>query len=595
MPLARRAWVGDGRRGASVAADGTIDWYCPSGLTGRPALWRLLEPSGAAVRVGPVRDGGGARRHLPFSTQSYRAGTNVVETVMEGPAGRRVSVVDLMPWSGPGQETPGAIIRLVRALSGPVEVEVEVMPGARRAPLAAPSAAGLVLEDLEVRAGGRFRYEPLGREEDRWRAVLTLDAGEETVVTVGPRDLSLPPAHRLLEDTAEAWRSWAAGVVYAGPYRPAVERALLAVRMLSAPSGAPHAAGTTSLPRRVGSERSADDRWVRLRDVTLAARVLAGAGLAEDAEAAERWLRETLSTAHLPWPGWLDADGQPVPEADEWPFAGWRGAGPVRHGRAPVGPDAGLIGDVVAAVGASMTGPLGRLDDPGPLSAAWPALAEATDRAADEWRHPDHGRWEIERPRRTYVAGRVGVWFALDRMARLARARNPLDLQAVAWQQEAAAVMGWLEGAALAADGGLRMDGASPSDEPDAALLSVAWRGPWPAWHPVVRATVDRVLERQGHDLLLYRYTDRVADERSGPDHPDLEASLLAVKALARTGRWEDAHERMEAVVGLVGAGAGLFPETADPVSGELFGNFPCTAPALALVDAALELESGPR
>lgn len=587
--------MGDGRHGASVAADGTVDWFCPAGLTAEPALWRLLDGAGAAVRVGPVRDGGGARRHLPAATQAYLPGTNVLETVMEGPAGRRVAVLDFMPWPGPGLDTPGAVVRLVRALSGPVEVEVEVLPGRPRRRPAVPSSAGLVLDDLEISAGAPFRYEPLGRDTDRWRAVLTLDGGEETVVTIGPRSVTLAPARRSLDDTVTAWRSWSAGVVHAGGYRPVVERALLTLRMLTGPGGAPHGAGTSSLPRRVGSERTADDRWVRLRDVTLAARVLAGSGLAEDAVAAERWLRETLSTAHLPWPGWFDADGQPVPDADEWPYAGWRGSGPVRAGREGVGPDAGLLGDVVSAIGASMTGPLGRVDDPGPLSAAWPALAGATDRAADGWRDPDTGRWEIEQPRRTYVAGRLGVWFALDRMTRLARARNPLDLQAVGWQQEAREVMAWLEGAALAPDGGLRMDGASASDEPDAALLAVAWRGPWPAGHPVVRATLDRVLERQGHDLLVYRYPDRVADGRAGPDLPDLEASLMAVKALARTGRWEEAHERMEAVVGLAATGAGLFPETADPVSGELFGNFPASAPALALVDAALELESGPR
>ena len=580
-----------------MAADGTIDWFCPTGITGQPALWRLLDDSGAAVRVGPVRETAAARRHLPSSTQSYRTGTNVLETTMVGPAARRVSLVDFMPWTGPGSETPGAVVRVVRALSGPVEVEVEVVPGGGRSRKAVPTSAGLILDGLEVRTGGQFHYSPLGRDEDRWRCVITLDSGEETVVTVGPRELQLPAAHRMLEDTVTAWRSWIAGAVYAGPYRPSVERALLATRMLSGPGGAPHAAGTSSLPRRVGSERADDDRWVRLRDVTLATAVMAGMGLAEDAEAAERWLRETLTTAHLPWPGWFDADGQPVPEAEEWPFRGWRGSGPVRRGRLPVGPDAGLIGDVVAAIGASMTGPFARADDPGPLSAAWPALAAAADLAADEWRNPDTGRWEIARPRRAYVEGRLRVWSALDRMTRLARARNPLDLQAVAWQQECRDVLAWLEGPALAADGGLRMDGgtSSASDEPDAALLSVAWRGPWPASHPVVRATVERSLERQSQDLLLHRYSDRVADELAGPDHPDLETSLMAVKALARIGRWEEAHERMEAVVGLVGAGAGLMAETADPVSGELFGNFPATAPDLALLDAALELDRGPR
>lgn len=583
-----------------MAADGTVDWYCAGGLSADPELWRLLDGSGAALRVGPVREGGAARHRLPPSRQSYLRGTNVVETVMEGPAGRRVAVLDLMRWPGPGMDAPGGVVRLVRALSGPVDIEVEVLPGRPRPRAVTPSGTGLVMGSLQIGARARFLAAPLGRDVERWRAVVRLDPGEEFVVTIGERDQSLPispdAAHQALDETGAAWRSWLAGAVYTGPHREAVERALLSVRMLTGPGGAPHAAGTTSLTRRVGSERTADDRWVRLRDVAMAARVFAAAGLAEDGEAAERWMRETLSTAHLPWPGWFDRDGQPVPEGEEWPLAGWRTAGPVLHGRVPVGADIGAIGEVVAAVGSTRTGPLGRPGEPGPLSAAWPALAAATDWAADHWRRPDSGRWEIGRPAREYVAGRLALWSALDRMTRLARADDPLNLPAVAWQQESRDVLHWLETSGRAPDGGLRLDGGSPeSDEPDAALLAAAWQGPWPATHPVVVSTVDRVLERLGSEQFLYRYTDRVADGRPGPDNPDLESTLLAVKALARLGRWEEAHERLEAVVRLAGAGAGVVTETADPVSGELFGNLPSTATALALVDAALSLESGPR
>ncbi len=141
------------------------------------------------------------------------------------------------------------------------------------------------------------------------------------------------------------------------------------------------------------------------------------------------------------------------------------------------------------------------------------------------------------------------------------------------------------------------MDGSPGApDEADAALLAVAWSGPWPVAHPLVAATVDRVTERLSSGSLLFRYSDRVADERAGPDHPDLEASLLAVRALARLGRWEEAHERMEGVTGLVTrAGPGLLSETADPLSGELYGNLPSTAASLALVEAALALAGGPR
>lgn len=600
VPLGRRAWIGDGRRGASVSPDGTIDWYAHDGLQSRPDLWRLLDEAGPAVRVGPVREGAEARRHPPATRLSYLPGTNVVEAVTDGPSGRRVSVTDFVPWPPTGA---GGVVRLVRALSGPVDVEVEVLAGPDRRPGGGtrPVVAhgqGVLLDGLPILAPGPFEAAPLDRDTGRWRSVIHLEPGQEVVVTLGFDDPVGPDAaHRLLDATRTAWRSWSGLIGYSGPYRNSVERALLAIRSLTGLTGAPAGSGTTSLPRRVGSERSSDDRWMCLRDVASAVGVWADCGLSEEAEAAETWLRRTVQDAHLPWPAWFDSDGQPVPDAEALPFTGWRRSEPVVAGRTQPEPDVGLVGSVCSAIGASMRGPGGRAADPGQLSAAWPRLADATDWAADHWRRPDSGVWEIGRPYRLYAAGRVSVWSALDGMARRARQTNPLDLGAAGWQQEGRDLLSWLESEAVADDGGLKMDGAPGApDEPDAALLSVAWSGPWSLAHPVVPATVDRVVERLSSGPLLYRYSDRVSDERAGPDHPDLEASFQAVRALAALGRWEEAHDRMEAATGLIeGAGAGLLTETADPVSGQLYGNFPHTAGALALVAAALALDAGPR
>ena len=617
VPLARRAWIGDGRRGALVTADGTIDWFSPDGISHPTAFWRLLDPAGGALRVGPVREGTGVTRNLPASTQSYRPGSNTVETVIDAGRGRSVVVVDALPWLGPYLDAPGRVVRLVRALAGPVDVEIEVLPsgrlgaagsvGASPAREVAASEGAIVVDGLAVRAGVRFEAAPLSRDEPRWRAVHTLDAGEALVVTAGPAETDLPltarAAQQLIDDADRAWRSWGGLLAYDGPYRDAVERALLAVRSLTVTGGAPTAAGTTSLPRRVGGERTSDDRWVKLRDAASAARILARAGLAEDAEGAETWLRAAVTDAPVPWPVVLDPDGQPVPEVEELSLEGWRRGQPVVLGWDGERVDLGVFGDVVSAVGASATGPGGRAGDAGQLSAAWPALAAAADWVADHWRQPDSGVWLTAGPARALVTSRLDAWYGLDRMARLARAANPLDLDAVGWQQGARAVAAWLEEWAITPDGGLGMEGAGDSEsrsgaseEPDAALLSVAWRGPWPDRHPVVAATVDRVLERLGSGSLVYRYSDRVDDGRAGGDSPDLVASLWAVKALARLERWDEAHERMEAVVGLARQGGlGLLSEAADPVSGELLGNLPCTAAHLALAEAAMELAAGPK
>jgi hypothetical protein len=582
VPLARRAWIGDGTRGALVAADGTMDWYLPHRIGGAAACWRLLDPRGGAVRVGPWRETTGAARRLPAATQRYRSRSNVVETIIEGQGGRRVAVVDALPWPGPGLAAPGWVLRLVEVLAGPIDVEVEVIPSGywRQAAKISVSSEGLVIDDVRVRSPIPLEPAPLSRDEPRWRGVQRFETGEAIAVTIGPVDsdatVTVDAARRIIAVTDVAWQSWLSALYFDGPHVDVVERALLAMRSLTGPEGAPLSAGSTSLPRRVGGERTEDDRWVRVRQVAGAAATYAELGLHEDAEAAEGWLRTALLDAPIPWPSWLDVDGQPPAELEELSLEGWRRSQPVVAGRPEEPPDPGLLGAVIAAIDTPARGPAGRRGVRGPLSGAWPALRAAADWTADHWADSD------------LTSARTCAWSGLDAMARLARVANPLDLDAVAWQQEAREILNRLESNSVASEGGLIGGGKNKSDEPRADLLPVAWTGPWPASSPIVAATVDRVLERLTSSSLLYRWADAT------DDGPDLEASLWAVRALAVLGRWEDAHERMEAVAALTGP-TNLLAQAADPVAGELLGNLPSTAAGLAFIDSALALRNGPR
>ena len=215
VPLGSRGWIADGGRGGLVSADGTIDWYCPAGISGAPACWSLLDPIGGAVRVGPVRTGTGAGRRLPPFQQTYRDGSNVLETILPDGTGGRLSIVDLLPWSGPGQRPAGMVVRIVTALAGPVDVEVEVVPAGawRPAHEVAAFEAGLVVDGLVVHTGFPLRFEPLGRDRPRWRGVVRLEPGETFVVTLEDsrdeeRPHSVDSARRAAADTEQAWRSW---------------------------------------------------------------------------------------------------------------------------------------------------------------------------------------------------------------------------------------------------------------------------------------------------------------------------------------------------------------------------------------------------
>ncbi|MGH9078320.1 MAG: glycoside hydrolase family 15 protein, partial [Acidimicrobiales bacterium] len=511
MPLGARACLSDASSGALVAADGTIDWWCPGRFDAPAVLSRLVDPAGGALGTAPAQPGGAAPGP---GAQAYLAGTNVVRTV-HGATEAWLEVVDFMPWSGPGTAAPGRIVRLLTARRGPVVVAVDVAPGAGYGPARDVSAwsEGVAFDRTVVRTGVAMRPLASGTAGARhpscrglWQGQLALDAGQSAVVTVdreGPAPvvaLSPDGAHRELERTVAAWRSWLAGAEVDGPWAPAVARSLLAVRGQSV-GGAPAAAATTSLPRVPGGERQCDGRVARTRDAAAAALAWARVGLAEDSEAAERWLRAALAAdggngagkdrpstvapagGAAPAAGdasepeaWgpsavLALDGGPAPELTELGLAGWRGSRPVVVG-APAGRlDLDLTGDFWAAVTAA-AGPAGAspLPGAGPLTGQWPALAAWADWLAANWSRPDVGVWgsgAAGTPAgagpapRCGAASRVQVWRALDRATRLARAANPLDLSAIPWQQAAVATRRWLEGRA-APDGSLAGGGGGP-------------------------------------------------------------------------------------------------------------------------------------
>ena len=603
VPLASHAMISDTATCALVGADGTLDWWCPDRFDRDAAFYRLLDPvAGGALRVGPVRDAIPGRRRPAAGSQSYDVRTNIVRTRIRAPGGE-VEVADFMPWPGGSERPTGRIVRLVTALRGPVEVAVELVPGHRFAPAreVASWSEGVAFDGRAVRCGLPAAPVPIDRDRAVWVATTTLAPGERLVVTVDDladdhhRPLSPDAAGRLLEDSTSAWQRYLEPLAYDGPYRAAVERSVLAVKGLTHyATGGLVAAATTSAPQVVGGERNYDGRYAWVRDACAAAGVHRLCGLVDDAESAERWLRTVIEGAELPLQAVLDIEGSPAPSEEELGLPGRRNSQPVRTGVAH--PDGAvqldLYGDLVdVAVGA---------DRGGPLSAVRDDLYRMADWLADHWTDPDRGVWEVRSAPETFVASGVQCWYALDRMVRLARAHNPLELAVVGWQETAKDILAWLEDEAQgAADAGLRRD--VTTDRPDAALLRVAWRGPWPPEHPVVTRTVDRVVAQLSNEPYLYRYPLEVDDGAPGTTGGDLVASFWAVRALAAVGRWDEAHERMEALIRLGGRGAGggldlgLVAQAADPLSGELLGNYPSSAAHLALVSTAFALQSGPR
>ena len=576
--FSRRGLLADGTTAALVAADGTIDWWCPDRLDGPPTFYRLLDPDGGALRVGPTGRPG-ARPSI--GTQGPVDGTTVVRTTTEAGEGL-LEVVDALV-------RPGRLLRVATVLRGGVDVEVALVPATRWRPARKvdPFDGGCAFDGLVVRCPGvEFEGAAVvpGSERPGARGSRVLEAGERLVVTVDRRDddgfppLTVDAALDRIDRSLEAWRSIAARVRADGSYAGTVRRSLVVLRALQPSTGGLVGAPTTSLPRVVGGERAEDHRHAWVADAARLVALGPDLGLDEEADRALGWLRSVIER-DPPLRAAYDLEGLDPNEEDEVAgVPGWRRSQPVRVGR----PDGLALDQWLDVAGvASRLAAIG----------AWPALKRSTDWLADHWAEPSIGRWELRARPHRLASATFACWTALDRLWHLARDRNPLDLDAIVWRQHADEVLAAIEATHVHAAGWIPM--APGIDVPDAALLRLAWSGPWPVDHPRVVGTVDRILGDLGDGPFVHRHGPEVDDGRASADGADLVASFWAVRALARLERWEEAHDRMDQLVHWLGP-HGLVPEAADPISRAHRGDRPLAAAHLALIEAAAALDLGP-
>ena len=106
-------------------------------------------------------------------------------------------------------------------------------------------------------------------------------------------------AGRRLAETITFWREWVAGRTYDGPWREAVIRSALALKLLiHSPSGAIAAAATASLPEQVGGERNWDYRFCWVRDSAFTLQALMQLGCPHEGESFFWWLLHASQLTH---------------------------------------------------------------------------------------------------------------------------------------------------------------------------------------------------------------------------------------------------------------------------------------------------------
>jgi GH15 family glucan-1,4-alpha-glucosidase len=592
------ALIGDCHSAALVGKDGSIDWACFPRFDSPSAFAAILdEREGGSFAVRPVR--------AIEVRRAYLEDTNVLVTTFVCDGGI-LELTDCMPVERSAPDDPRgvvphhAIMRRLRCLEGNVDVELKVDARFEYASFC-PRFRLTSAHSAEIVGGADALYvqstHPLACGERAIEANWSMRAGEEAWIDAIWRVSYLAKVQhgdplryrvegrRRLEATIDFWHSWIARCRYEGQHTAAVRRSALALKAMTyAPSGAIVAAPTTSLPESIGGARNWDYRYTWIRDATLTLTSMFVLGFTEEADAFKEWLERTGAGRPEDLQIMYGIGGErSLPERELNTLAGHRGSGPVRVGNGAVKQmQLDAYGQILEA--AYLYGKAG-----GDLTDSnWTFIRGLADNVCERWRDPDQGIWEMRDEPRHFTHSKLNCWIALDRAARIAKARG-LDAPVERWEKERDAARAYVLQEA-APDGWFHQ--AAGHAVPDAATLLVAASGLVATDDPLSLATIDAVrgsLEKGG---LLYRYDS--PDGLEGGEGAFLLCSFWLLDNLIHAGRLDEADELLHRLLSFSND-VGLLAEEVDPATGELLGNFPQAFSHMALVLSCAHLAAARR
>jgi GH15 family glucan-1,4-alpha-glucosidase len=585
--------VGDCRSVALISRQGSVDWLCWPRFDNPSIFAALLDPEkGGHWSITPT---------TPFRAERrYMGDSNVLETRFTCASGQ-ATLIDLMPVASeefkrrymvPDHE----LVRRLACTEGEIEIQVNFRPrleyGARAVRIRRLGKLGLRMP------AGRGAYwlrgnVPMQVEADSACATVALKRGDELQFsfTYGEESPVVLPAlgeriQASIERSVQWWQQWAARSDYEGPYREAVTRSALALKLLAyAPSGAVTAAATTSLPERIGDSLNWDYRYCWLRDASLTVRALLGLGYMEEAESFLTWLLHATRLTQPQLRVMYNVFGGKAPHERELKFlGGYMGSRPVRVGNGARNQlQLDIYGEVIDATAqyAQVNGGFDR--------ATQKVLIGLGKYVAKNWEAPDEGIWEPRSGREHHTHSRLMCWTALDRLLALSdkgilsgvpreeflreRGRIREQIEGRAWNERLRSYVSALDG-----------------EEVDATLLRIPWYGFEEAGSERMKLTYSRVREQLGAgDSLLFRYQRQPAEGAFGI------CGFWAVEHLALGGgTLRQAHEMLDRLLAYRND-LGLFAEETDPQTGEALGNFPQAFTHVGLISAALTLDEKER
>ena len=581
--------IGNCQASALIDRSGRMIWACVPRVDGDPLFSALLDD--AEWESEDARGFWAIELENCVSIeQHYVRNTPILVTRMTDANGGVMDLYDFCPRHRHKGRMyrPVAFVRVARPVVGSPRIRVRLRPttawNADRVPVTYGSNhIRIVLSYMAMRlstnaAIGLINQESWFRLEQDLHFFLGPDESFS--------DALRPEIERMLDDTKNEWQLWVRGLAIPAEWQEAVIRSAITLKLCQhEETGAIVAALTTSIPEHADSGRNWDYRYCWVRDAYYTVEALNRLGALDVLESYLAYLRNIVDGArggHIQ--PLYDVRGNAT--LTEWEaecLPGYRAMGPVRVGNAAysqIQHDAyGQI--VLSSVQGFIDQRLLRIAD----RADFESLEVVGERAWTVYDQPDAGLWELRTRAHVHSYSAVMCWAACDRLAHAAKALD-LPEREQHWQTRADKMRALILEAAWREDS-KAISANFEDDARDASLLQLLDLRFLSADDPKFLGTL-AALERdlrRGDDMLRYSEPDDFGE----PVTAFNVCTFWLIEALHRTGRTEEARRLFEVMLTRRTA-AGLLSEDIDPVTGELWGNYPQTYSLVGIINCAVLL-----
>lgn len=587
-PSLHLAAIGNGAIAALIDRNANILWSCWPRIDGDPIFCALLD--------GDSPENGFFSVELDEETetdQRYLRNTAIVRTVLRARSGASLQITDFAPrfWQYHRVFRPPMIVRRIEPLEGLCRIRVCCRPRMNCGEAVAEPLPG----SNHVRYATAFGAVRL--TSDAPATYIAHEAGfilshPVTLILHADEALASSISHvgREFQDyTEDYWLNWVRTLNVPFEWQEQVIRAAITLQLCAYDdTGGIVAALTTSIPESFGTARNWDYRYCWIRDSFHTVQALNRVGATTTMERFIDYVTNVISRERKPAlkPVYSIVPDEVIDEFEASALRGFRGHSPVRVGNAAhAQTQHDVYGSVILAASQMFFDE--RLPKKGD-EALFRILEPLGTSALNCALTPDAGIWEYRSRQRVHTHSAAMCWVACDRLARIAT-KLGLHESAAGWHDLAKELREIILSRAWSDKLGC-FAGSLDGQDVDASVLLLHELGIVSAADARFVSTVDAVgcaLLRGGY---LMRYAS--ADDFGLPAAAFTVCTFWYVDALAAVGRVDQARSLFENLLAKANH-VGLLSEDLDPVTGELWGNFPQTYSMAGLIISAMRLSKG--